>query len=50
MRINLSSVLVDDQAKALRFYTEILGFQKKHEIPLADRGISRSPRRHRACT
>ena len=35
MRINLCGVLVDDQAKALRFYTEKLGFQKKHDIPLA---------------
>ena len=34
MRINLSSVLVDDQQKALRFYTQTLGFQKKHDIPL----------------
>ncbi len=34
MRINLSSVLVDDQTKALDFYTETLGFQKKHDIPL----------------
>lgn len=34
MRINLCSVLVDDQEKALRFYTETLGFQKKHDIPL----------------
>jgi catechol 2,3-dioxygenase-like lactoylglutathione lyase family enzyme len=32
MRINLSSVLVDDQDKAERFYTEILGFRKKTEI------------------
>lgn len=36
MRINLSSVLVDDQEKALRFYTEKLGFQKKHDIPLGE--------------
>ncbi len=36
MRINLSSVLVDDQEKALRFYTEALGFQKKHDIPLGE--------------
>ena len=36
MRINLSGVLVDDQAKALRFYTEKLGFQKKHDIPLGE--------------
>jgi catechol 2,3-dioxygenase-like lactoylglutathione lyase family enzyme len=34
MKINLTSVLVDDQDKALKFYTEILGFVKKHEIPL----------------
>jgi catechol 2,3-dioxygenase-like lactoylglutathione lyase family enzyme len=34
MRINLSSVLVDDQDKALRFYTQTLGFRKKHDIPL----------------
>jgi catechol 2,3-dioxygenase-like lactoylglutathione lyase family enzyme len=34
MRIRLSSIVVDDQDKALRFYTEILGFQKKHEIPM----------------
>ena len=36
MRINLASVLVDDQEKALRFYTEILGFNKKSEIPLGE--------------
>jgi catechol 2,3-dioxygenase-like lactoylglutathione lyase family enzyme len=34
MRINLTSVLVDDQDKALRFYTDVLGFEKKTEIPL----------------
>jgi catechol 2,3-dioxygenase-like lactoylglutathione lyase family enzyme len=34
MKINVMSVLVDDQAKALRFYTEVLGFVKKSEIPL----------------
>lgn len=34
MRIHLSSVLVDDQQKAERFYTEILGFVKKTEIPM----------------
>ncbi|KAA0219528.1 MAG: VOC family protein [Phycisphaerae bacterium] len=34
MRIHLSSVLVDDQEKALRFYTQTLGFQKKRDIPL----------------
>jgi catechol 2,3-dioxygenase-like lactoylglutathione lyase family enzyme len=36
MRINLASVLVDDQEKALRFYTETLGFQKKHDVPLGE--------------
>ena len=36
MRINLTSVLVDDQAKALRFYTEVLGFVKKADLPLGD--------------
>ncbi len=36
MRINLASVFVDDQDKALRFYTEVLGFQKKTEIPMGE--------------
>jgi catechol 2,3-dioxygenase-like lactoylglutathione lyase family enzyme len=36
MRINVTSVLVDDQDKALRFYTEVLGFMKKTEIPLGE--------------
>jgi catechol 2,3-dioxygenase-like lactoylglutathione lyase family enzyme len=36
VRINLTSVLVDDQDKALRFYTEVLGFRKKTEVPLGD--------------
>jgi catechol 2,3-dioxygenase-like lactoylglutathione lyase family enzyme len=34
MRIYVTSVLVDDQAKALAFYTDVLGFQKKTDIPL----------------
>lgn len=34
MRIVVTSVLVDDQDKALAFYTEKLGFVKKHDIPL----------------
>lgn len=33
MRIGMSSVLVDDQAKALAFYTEKLGFVKKKDFP-----------------
>ncbi|SEG99869.1 Catechol 2,3-dioxygenase [Nonomuraea solani] len=36
MRINLTSVLVDDQEKALRFYTEVLGFVKKHDVPIGE--------------
>ena len=36
MRINLASVHVDDQARALRFYTEVLGFVKKTEIPMGE--------------
>lgn len=34
MKIKLSSVIVDDQDKALKFYTEVLGFVKKTEIPM----------------
>lgn len=37
MRITLTSILVDDQDKALRFYTDVLGFVKKTEIPLGDK-------------
>jgi predicted enzyme related to lactoylglutathione lyase len=33
MKIKLTSVLVNDQDKASKFYTEVLGFVKKHEIP-----------------
>jgi catechol 2,3-dioxygenase-like lactoylglutathione lyase family enzyme len=36
VRINVTSVLVDDQEKALRFYTDVLGFVKKTEIPLGE--------------
>jgi catechol 2,3-dioxygenase-like lactoylglutathione lyase family enzyme len=34
MRIYVTSVFVDDQRKALDFYTNVLGFKKKREIPL----------------
>ena len=34
MRIGVTSVLVDDQAKALAFYTDVLGFVKKTDIPM----------------
>jgi len=36
MRIYITSVLVDDQEKALRFYTDVLGFVKKTDIPVGD--------------
>ena len=36
MRIYLTSVVVNDQRKALRFYTETLGFRVKHNIPLGE--------------
>jgi predicted enzyme related to lactoylglutathione lyase len=32
MKIKLTSVFVDDQEKALRFYTDVLGFQKKTDF------------------
>ena len=34
MRIHLTSVFVDDQEHALRFYTETLGFVRKHDVPV----------------
>ncbi|CAL9664734.1 VOC family protein [Streptomyces sp. enrichment culture] len=36
MKIHLTNVFVDDQDKALRFYTEVLGFVKKHDVPLGE--------------
>jgi catechol 2,3-dioxygenase-like lactoylglutathione lyase family enzyme len=36
MRITMASVLVDDQEKALRFYTDVLGFVKKTEFPVGE--------------
>jgi catechol 2,3-dioxygenase-like lactoylglutathione lyase family enzyme len=36
MRIKLTSIMVDDQHKALRFYTEVLGFRTKHDIPVGE--------------
>jgi catechol 2,3-dioxygenase-like lactoylglutathione lyase family enzyme len=36
MKINLASVFVDDQDKALSFYTETLGFVKKNEVPVGE--------------
>jgi predicted enzyme related to lactoylglutathione lyase len=36
MRIHLTSVLVDDQAKAERFYTDVLGFEVKEDVSLGE--------------
>ena len=36
MKIKLNSMVVDDQEKALRFYTEVLGFVRKMEIPMGE--------------
>ena len=36
MKINLTSVLVDDQKKALAFYTNVLGFQEKTNVSMGE--------------
>src|SRR5690606_16078427 len=36
MRIHLASIFVDDQRAALEFYTDVLGFEVRHEIPVGD--------------
>jgi catechol 2,3-dioxygenase-like lactoylglutathione lyase family enzyme len=36
MKIKLTSVMVDNQEKALRFYTDVLGFIKKRDIPMGE--------------
>ena len=36
MRITLTSVFVDDQAAALDFYTRVLGFRVRHDVPLGE--------------
>ncbi len=36
IKINLTSVMVDDQEKALRFYTEVLGFVIKNDVPAGE--------------
>ena len=53
MQIKLASVFVDDQDKALKFYTDVLGFVKKADInngalPLAHGHLARGARRRRA--
>ena len=36
MRIKLTSIMVEDQAKALAFYTDVLGFTKKLDFPVGE--------------
>ena len=36
MRINLASIFVDDQVKALAFYTDVLGFEKRTDFPVGE--------------
>ncbi len=36
MKITLTGIYVDDQQEALAFYTDVLGFEKRHDIPLGD--------------
>lgn len=36
MQIKLISLLVNDQAKALDFYTRVIGFRVKHDIPMGE--------------
>lgn len=36
MKITMTSVFVDDQARALAFYTDVLGFQKKTDVPVGE--------------
>ena len=36
MKMYIKSVMVDDQAKALAFYADVLGFQIKHNIPMGE--------------
>ncbi|TDD14469.1 VOC family protein [Kribbella turkmenica] len=36
MRIHQVSIFVDDQEKALRFYTDVLGFVKRYDVPMGE--------------
>lgn len=36
MQITLTSILVENQDQALAFYTDVLGFEKKHDIPMGE--------------
>ncbi len=55
MKIKLTSVYVDDQDKALRFYTEVLGLTRKTDVSnggvsLADRGVGAKTRTDPSCS
>jgi catechol 2,3-dioxygenase-like lactoylglutathione lyase family enzyme len=45
MKIRLTSIYVDDQEKALRFYTEVLGFITKADVSNGGAHRRRAPRR-----
>ncbi|AGP40030.1 VOC family protein [Sorangium sp. So ce296] len=36
MKIKLNSIMVEDQDRALKFYTEVLGFKKKNDLPVGE--------------
>jgi catechol 2,3-dioxygenase-like lactoylglutathione lyase family enzyme len=36
LHIKMTSLMVDDQDKGLAFYTDVLGFRKKHDIPVGE--------------
>ena len=36
IKLKLSSIFVEDQNKALKFYTEILSFEKKSDVPVGE--------------
>ncbi len=36
MKIKLNSVMVENQDKALKFYTEVLGFVKKNDVRMGE--------------
>jgi predicted enzyme related to lactoylglutathione lyase len=36
MQITLASIFVEDQDRALAFYSQVIGFEKKHDIPMGE--------------
>lgn len=36
MQITLASIFVEDQVRALAFYSKVIGFEKKHDIPMGE--------------